>query len=90
MVGRRPRSPPKHARCLPSTDALQWAVVFAQLLIGGTNHGIHGFLVPIRSKQVGPRWQQLMRCRLCCWVAPQPCLDSLPAPPAAANNICPN
>jgi acyl-CoA oxidase len=28
-----------------------WAVVFAQLLIGGTNHGIHGFLVPIRSKQ---------------------------------------
>lgn len=30
----------------------QWAVVFAQLLIGGTNHGIHGFLVPIRNKQV--------------------------------------
>lgn len=28
-----------------------WAVVFAQLLIGGTNHGIHGFLVPIRNKQ---------------------------------------
>ena len=23
----------------------QWCVVFAQLLIGGTNHGIHGFLV---------------------------------------------
>jgi acyl-CoA oxidase len=31
----------------------QWAVVFAQLIIGGTNHGIHGFLVPIRNKQVG-------------------------------------
>lgn len=23
----------------------QWCVVFAQLLIGGTNQGIHGFLV---------------------------------------------
>lgn len=23
----------------------QWAVVFAQLMIGGYNHGIHGFLV---------------------------------------------
>lgn len=27
-------------------------MVFAQLLIGGTNHGIHGLLVPIRNKQV--------------------------------------
>ena len=26
-----------------------WAVVFAQLLIGGENHGIHGFLVRIRD-----------------------------------------
>lgn len=26
-----------------------WAVVFAQLLIGGKNHGIHGFLVRIRD-----------------------------------------
>lgn len=34
---------------------MQWAVVFAQLLIGGTNRGIHGFLVPIRNKQVGCR-----------------------------------
>jgi alkylation response protein AidB-like acyl-CoA dehydrogenase len=41
-----------HNGALP-TNALQWAVVFAQLLIGGTNHGIHGFLVPIRNKQVG-------------------------------------
>lgn len=23
----------------------QWCVVFAQLLMGGQNHGIHGFLV---------------------------------------------
>ncbi|KAI3425022.1 hypothetical protein D9Q98_008403 [Chlorella vulgaris] len=33
-----------------ATDA-HWAVVFAQLLIKGTNQGIHGFLVPIRNKQ---------------------------------------
>ena len=26
-----------------------WAVVFAQLMIGSTNHGIHGFLVQIRD-----------------------------------------
>lgn len=26
-----------------------WAVVFAQLMIGGENHGIHGFLVRIRD-----------------------------------------
>jgi acyl-CoA oxidase len=26
-----------------------WMVVFAQLLIGGANHGIHGFLVSIRD-----------------------------------------
>ena len=28
----------------------KWAVVFAQLLIGGRNEGIHGFLVRIRSE----------------------------------------
>jgi acyl-CoA oxidase len=26
-----------------------WAVVFAQMMVDGTNHGIHGFLVPIRD-----------------------------------------
>lgn len=29
--------------------APRWAVVFAQLIIGGTNHGIHGLLVRIRD-----------------------------------------
>ncbi len=43
---------------MPRAIHLQWAVVFAQLLIGGTNHGIHGFLVPIRDKQVGCAGQQ--------------------------------
>ena len=28
----------------------KWAVVFAQLLIGGRNEGIHGFLVRIRNE----------------------------------------
>ena len=28
----------------------KWCVVFAQLLIEGTNHGIHGFLVRIRNE----------------------------------------
>ena len=28
----------------------KFAVVFAQLLIDGTNHGIHGFLVRIRNE----------------------------------------
>jgi acyl-CoA oxidase len=28
----------------------KWAVVFAQLLIGGRNEGIHGFLVRIRHE----------------------------------------
>lgn len=28
-----------------------WAVVFAQLMVDGTNHGIHGFLVRIRDQQ---------------------------------------
>ena len=63
---------------------LQWAVVFAQLLIGGTNHGIHGFLVPIRNKQVGPLWQQL-QCCIPGWAHPRfghtHCLGLRPAPP---------
>lgn len=28
----------------------KWAVVFAQMIIGQTNHGIHGFLVRIRNE----------------------------------------
>lgn len=28
----------------------KWSAVFAQLLIDGTNHGIHGFLVRIRNE----------------------------------------
>lgn len=32
----------------------QWAAVFAQLIIGGTNHGVHGFLVRIRSDDMRP------------------------------------
>lgn len=29
-----------------------WAVVFGQLIIRNQRHGVHGFLVPIRSHQV--------------------------------------
>ncbi|KAI8462801.1 MAG: hypothetical protein J3K34DRAFT_498174 [Monoraphidium minutum] len=32
----------------------QWAVVFAQLLMGGANNGIHGFLVRIRGPDMAP------------------------------------
>lgn len=32
----------------------KWAVVFAQLIIGATNHGIHGFLVRIRQEDMTP------------------------------------
>uniref|UniRef100_A0A383WDA5 Acyl-coenzyme A oxidase n=1 Tax=Tetradesmus obliquus TaxID=3088 RepID=A0A383WDA5_TETOB len=32
----------------------QWCVVFAQLLMGGQNHGIHGFLVRIRNDDMTP------------------------------------
>jgi len=32
----------------------QWSVVFAQLFINGTNHGIHGFLVRIRQPDMTP------------------------------------
>lgn len=32
----------------------QWAVVFAQLMVAGTNHGIHGFLVRIRQPDMTP------------------------------------
>ncbi len=28
----------------------KWAVVFAQMIIGEVNHGIHGFLVRIRNE----------------------------------------
>eukprot|EP00798_Chlamydomonas_sp_ICE-L_P003156 gene3156-13169_t len=30
----------------------KWCVVFAQLMIGGTNHGIHGILVRIRNEDM--------------------------------------
>ncbi|MBK5231624.1 MAG: acyl-CoA dehydrogenase family protein [Thermoleophilia bacterium] len=32
----------------------QAAAVFAQLIVGGTNHGVHAFVVPIRSKRGKP------------------------------------
>jgi len=32
-----------------------WAVVFAQTLVGGASHGIHGFLVRIRGDDMTPR-----------------------------------
>lgn len=32
----------------------KWSAVFAQLLIDGTNHGIHGFLVRIRNEVSRP------------------------------------
>ena len=32
----------------------KYAVVFAQLLIGEKNHGVHGFLVRIRSEDMQP------------------------------------
>ncbi len=54
-----------HTPALLGPSNLQWAVVFAQLLIGGTNHGIHGFLVPIRNKQVRV-WSFFI---LGCWAA---------------------
>ena len=28
----------------------QWCVVFAQTIVGGSNHGIHGFLVRVRNE----------------------------------------
>ncbi len=31
-----------------------WAIVFAQLMIKGESYGVHGFLVPIRDKQLNP------------------------------------
>ena len=34
----------------------KWCVVFAQLLIEGTNHGIHGFLVRIRNEVRPQGW----------------------------------
>jgi acyl-CoA oxidase len=33
-----------------SADHAQWCVVFAQTIVGETNHGIHGFLVRIRNQ----------------------------------------
>lgn len=38
----------------------KWSAVFAQLLIDGTNHGIHGFLVRIRNEVSLPCW--LLAC----------------------------
>ncbi len=32
----------------------QAAAVFAQLIVGGTNHGVHAFVVPIRNKRGKP------------------------------------
>lgn len=37
----------------------KWSAVFAQLLIDGTNHGIHGFLVRIRNEVSLPLLVQL-------------------------------
>ena len=36
----------------PAPLQAHWAVVFAHLIIGGTNHGLHGFLVRIRNHEV--------------------------------------
>ena len=41
----------------------KWAVVFCQLLIGGTNQGVHGLLVRIREEVRG--WHACRRCGLC-------------------------
>jgi acyl-CoA oxidase len=30
----------------------KWCVVFAQTIVGKENHGIHGFLVPIRDENM--------------------------------------
>jgi hypothetical protein len=72
---------------------LQWAVVFAQLLIGGTHHGIHGFLVPIRNKQVGPPGSSCSAAfrvgRTHGLGTPTASACAPPPPAAAANNGCP-
>ena len=41
----------------------KWAVVFCQLLIGGTNQGVHGLLVRIREEVRG--WHACKHCNLC-------------------------
>lgn len=44
----------------------KWAVVFAQLLIGSTNHGIHGFLVRIRDEVSAPAHSSSGQATMAC------------------------
>lgn len=37
-----------------SAQHAQWCVTFAQMIIDGTNHGIHGFLMRIRHDDMSP------------------------------------
>jgi hypothetical protein len=41
----------------------KWAVVFAQLHIGGKNEGIHGFLVRIRNEVMSNRQLPAPQCQ---------------------------